>query len=210
MSTLDTVILGAGGHAKVLVDILNKNEDFCGAVVCPEDDLPSMFSSCYRIKTDEEVLKLSSEKIVLVNGIGGVPGNLTRRKLFLFFKGHGYSFRNVCSPDAVISDYVELKEGVQILPGAIVQAGAIIGANTIINSGAIVEHDCIIGEHCHIAPGVTLSGQVEVGNCVHIGTGASVIQSIVIGEGSVIGAGSIVSKNIDRFKTVYPARGIIK
>lgn len=210
MNSLNLVILGAGGHAKVLVDILTKNELFCGGVVCHEDRLPSMFANFHRFETDEDVLNLSPENLLLVNGIGGLPGRDLRRKIFMFFKERGFSFKNVLSSDAIISDYAELQEGVQVLPGAIIQAGAVIGANTIVNSGAIVEHDCIVGEHCHIAPGATLSGQVELGDCVHVGTGANLIQSVSVGEGAVVGAGAPITKSIGSYKTVYPARGIIK
>lgn len=210
MSSLNTIILGAGGHAKVLVDILRQKVNFCGAVVSPERTDEPIFSEMHWLTSDDDVLNYPSEDVVLVNGIGMLPGKHLRKELFLFFKAHGYSFKKVLSPHAVVSAYAELGEGVQVLPGAIIQAGARIGANTIINSGAIVEHDCVIGEHCHIAPGVTLSGQVVAGNDVHIGTGANVIQSITIGEGSVVGAGAIVLKNVDKFKRVYPARGIIR
>ncbi|SIN98578.1 acetyltransferase [Halodesulfovibrio marinisediminis] len=210
MNTPNTIILGAGGHAKVLVDILRQREHFCGAFVSPMFTSEPVFSGLQWLASDDDVCKFSSGNTVLVNGIGMLPGKHLRKELFLSFSALGYRFKKVISPQAIVSTYAELGDGVQVLPGAIIQAGVVIGANTIINSGAIIEHDCVIGEHCHIAPGVTMSGQVSVGTSVHIGTGANLIQSISVGEDVVVGAGAIVTKNVDSFKKVYPARGIIK
>lgn len=201
------VMLGAGGHAAVLAEILLEQKQPLIAVVAP-DPIPanSPLAGLERIASDEQLLSTHSpEEVELVNGLGSIPGNNLRWELFKFFSEKGYRFASVISPKANLSSYLELAEGVQIMMGAQVQTNVSIGKNSIINTGAIVEHDCKIGAHNHLAPGVTLSGGVMTASQVHIGTGASVIQNIQIGEQAVIGAGTTVVKNVPAQQTIIPA-----
>jgi len=201
------VLLGAGGHAAVLAEILLEQKQPLIAVVAP-DPIPanSPLIGLMRIASDEQLLSTySPEEVELVNGLGSIPGNNLRWKLFDFFSEKGYRFASVISPKANLSNYLDLGEGVQIMMGAQIQTNASIGKNTIINTGAIVEHNCKIGAHNHIAPGVTLSGGVITANKVHLGTGASVIQDVHIGEQAVIGAGTTLIKKVQPKQTVIPA-----
>jgi len=201
------VLLGAGGHAAVVAEILLEQKQPLIAVVAP-DPIPanSPLIGLMRIASDEQLLSTySPEEVELVNGLGSIPGNNLRWKLFDFFSEKGYRFASVISPKANLSNYLDLAEGVQIMMGAQIQTSARIGKNTIINTGAIVEHDCKIGAHNHLAPGATLSGGVITAKQVHIGTGASVIQNIQIGEQAVIGAGTTVVRNMPAQQTIIPA-----
>jgi len=205
------LIIGAGGHASVLVDILRQQNREILGIVSPEIELKNrVFDGIEHFKNDDDVLKFDNQSVKLVNGLGSLPGNNLRTVLFSKFKGLGYEFETVIASNSIVSEYVELAEGVQIFNGAIVQTNVIIGANSIINTGSIIEHDCVIGGNNHIAPGVTLSGNVSTSEHVHIGTGASVIQSISIGENSIIGAGTIATKNIADNIISYPSKGITK
>ena len=207
----DIYLLGGGGHASVLVDMLKANGVKVAYICSPNVDPSRKTLSTIPVLADEDVLlNKGPVELELVNGMGSLPGNALRKKLFCKFVEHGFSFKQVISMQAVISPYTSLGHGVQIMPGAIVQAGAVIGDNTIINTGAIIEHDCIIGKHNHIAPGVVLSGQVNTGDYVHIGSGATVIQNISIGEDTVIAAGATVTKSIEREKIVFGARANIQ
>lgn len=201
------VMLGAGGHAAVLAEILLEQKLPLIAVVAP-GPIPanSPLAGLKRIASDEQLISTySPEEVELVNGLGSIPGNNLRWKLFEFFSAKGYRFASVISLKANLSNYLELAEGVQIMMGAQVQTNARIGKNTIINTGAIVEHDCKIGAHNHLAPGVTLSGGVITASQVHIGTGASVIQNIQIGEQAVIGAGATVVRDVPTKQIIIPA-----
>ena len=201
------VMLGAGGHAAVLAEILLEQKQPLIAVVAP-DPIPanSPLAGLKQIASDEQLLSTyTPQEVELVNGLGSMPGNNLRWKLFEFFSEKGYRFASVISPKANLSNYLDLAEGVQIMMGAQVQTNASIGKNTIINTGAIVEHDCKIGAHNHLAPGVTLSGGVITASQVHIGTGASVIQNIQIGEQAVIGAGTAVVRNVPAKQIIIPA-----
>ncbi|MGE6571691.1 acetyltransferase [Psychrobacter namhaensis] len=205
------VIIGAGGHASVLAEILLTEGRSIIAVVSPEDiNDNSPLAGMNRLTTDEELLATYSPKQVeLVNGMGAIPGNDLHFRLFNYFSENGYSFVSVISAYAIVSKYAQLADGVQVMAGAIVQANASIDMNCIINSGAIIEHDCCIGAHNHIAPSATLSGGVVTKAQVHIGTGANVIQSINIGEQAVVGSGCTVVRDVPAKQVIVPARSRI-
>ncbi len=205
------VVIGAGGHAAVLVDILRQlNRTIIGLVSKekPKDNL--VFDGIPYYASDDDVLTFDKNEILLVNAIGSLPGRTARTKIQQQFKNAGYQFITVVSPHAIVSKYSRLAEGVQVMPGAIINANSIIGEGTIINSGAIIEHDCIIGADNHIAPGVTLSGFVKTGDRVHIGTGANVIQNISIATDTLIAAGATLNRTIEKPDQVfYPAIGLL-
>jgi UDP-perosamine 4-acetyltransferase len=121
---------------------------------------------------------------------------------------HGLAI--IVHPSAVVSPSALIDHGVFIAPGAIVNAGAHVGRGAIVNSGAIVEHDCRIGECAHIAPGAILGGNVTVGPAALIGLGARVLPGVTIGQGAVVGAGAVVIENVSDGATVrgVPARSI--
>lgn len=186
-------ILGSGGHAKVLEEIVELNGDqFLGFI------------------NDDENFIEQEEKEKLVNGIGGVKDNKPRREIFNKYKKAGFDFPVMIHPSVIYSKRSSFSEGVQLFAGVIVQRGVTINENTIINTGASVDHDCSIGAHVHIAPGVVISGNVEIGEGTHIGTGARIIQSVVIGSNCVIAAGAVVTKNVADGKTVMgvPAKEV--
>ncbi len=205
------VIIGAGGHASVLAEILLSEGRRIIAVVSPEMIVDSSpLAGMNRLMTDEALLTAySPEQVELVNGMGAIPGNDMHFKLFNYFSEKGYHFISVISPNAIVSKYARLADGVQIMAGAIVQTNATINRNCIINSGAIIEHDCCIGAHNHIAPSATLSGGVITENQVHVGTGANVIQSIKIGTQAVIGAGCTIVRDVPQKQVIIPARSRI-
>lgn len=201
------LIIGAGGHASVLVDILRQQKREIVGIVSPEIELKSkVFDGIEHFKNDDDVLKFDNKSIELVNGIGSLPGSQIRALIYLKFLALGYKFASVIATSATISDFAEIQSGVQVFAGAIIQTGATIGANTIINTGVIIEHGCFIGQNNHIAPGATLSGQVHTNEFIHIGTGATVIQGVNIGNKVVIGAGATITKDVEENTICFPAR----
>ena len=201
------VLLGAGGHAAVLADLLFQQNRKILAIISPDspgqhkvfDGIPHLFN-------DDDVLQFDKNEIKIVNGIGSIPGSNLRFSLYDYFKELGYKFETVIANQAIVSTYASLGEGVQVMAGAIIQTGTVIGDNTIVNTGAIIDHDCDIGAHNHIAPGVTLSGLVHSQKRVHFGTGASVIQTVKLGENVVIAAGATITKNVANNIVCFPAR----
>lgn len=191
------IILGSGGHAKVLINILKLCDIKIFGITDPETPKSyGLYEDITYLGDDNSISEYSPDKLLLVNGLGSAGKCDKRKLLFDKFKNHGYSFASLIHPSAIIAPDVKLSEGVQVMAGAIIQPGSIIGKNTIINTKVSVDHDCQIGSHVHLAPGVTLSGNVKVGDETHIGTGANIIQNINIGRNSLVGAGSLVLNNI--------------
>lgn len=198
----DVIILGAGGHSKVLIDVLRLNRFDVFGIADPNLK-SSKYCNVPIIGDDSEILKLSVERVILVNGIGSVKTTALRASAYQFFKKCGYSFLNIIHPSAIISNHVTMGEGVQVMAGAVIQPGCTIGNNTLVNTSASIDNDSLIGDHVHIAPGVTLSGGVEIGNNVHVGAGSVIIQGVKIGDNVTIGAGSVVLNDIVPGKTVF-------
>tara|TARA_R110002012_G_scaffold56765_2_gene145848 strand:- start:16580 stop:17221 length:642 start_codon:yes stop_codon:yes gene_type:complete len=201
------LLIGGGGHASVLLEILIEQKINIIGYVSPTPAVnKKLFSNLHWFKSDEDILQFDNSMTKLVNGIGSLPGNTIRADLYRKYKNLGYSFATLISEKADVSKYACLKEGVQVMRGAIIQTGACIGYNSIVNTGAIIDHDCSIGSNNHIAPGVIISGQVTSSSNVHFGTGSAVIQSINVNENVIIGAGVSVTKDVDSNTTCYPAR----
>lgn len=197
MKSLPVIVLGAGGHAKVLIDVLRlRHVEIVGITDADAGKHGHAHAGVRVIGDDDAVLQHAPDRVRLVNGIGSTGQPLARRALFERFKQRGYEFLSVIHPAAVVAADVELGEGVNIMAGAVIQPGSRVGANAIVNTAACVDHDCVLGEHTHLAPGATLSGGVRVGNGTHIGTGACAIQEVIIGKNCVIAAGAVVVNDI--------------
>lgn len=195
--SLPVIILGAGGHSKVLIEALLVSSAVIVGIVDPNPALVgTKVLGAPVLGGDEIVNEYPPSQVHLVNGLGSVGLPANRQQLYERFKSLGYTFATVVHPSAVVASDVVLCEGAQVMAGAVIQPGCRIGANSIINTRASVDHDCIIGDHVHISPGVTFSGGVTVGACSHIGTGATVIQGISIGSGCLVAAGAVVTKDI--------------
>jgi len=205
------LIIGGGGHASVLVDILRAQGREILAVVCPDDiSMRSVFNGIPHLKNDADVLTFAPDEVLLVNGIGMLPTSNLKRKLNQYYLSYDYQFETVIAESAHVSPFADVEAGAQVFAGAIVQVGAQIGAHSVINSGAIIEHDCKIGHYNHIAPRATLCGQVTTGENVYVGAGATVIQNIMLAQNSIVGAGAIVTKHLSSSQICYPSRATIK
>lgn len=205
------IVLGAGGHAKVVIDtLLTLGREIAG-IADPDPETHGQDILGVSVLGGEETVEaLATEDISLANGIGSTGDAGRRKDVFERFRDKGYEFVSVVHPSAVISAGVEIGDGAQVMAGAIIQPGCRIGENAIVNTGAQIDHDCIIGSHAHIAPGAVLGGTVTVGAETHIGAGTTVIQNISIGNGCLVAAGAVVTKDVaDGSKVAgMPAKGI--
>lgn len=202
------IMIGNGGHAKVLTEILLLNKQPIIGFTTPEKEI-NPYQLPY-LGDDDNIFNYSSSDVLLVNGLGSITNTKVRKKLYHQFSSAGYTFAQVIHPSAIVSSFSSLGEGVQIMAGSVIQPFAKIADNTIVNTKTSIDHDCMIGAHCHIAPGSVLSGGVAVGDSTHIGTGSIIIQGIRIGEHVLVGAGSLVLKNVPNHTTVYgiPAKEV--
>jgi UDP-perosamine 4-acetyltransferase len=192
---LPVIVIGGGGHAKVLMSALLLRERSVFGFVDLNLNLPPLLGAPH-LGNDSAVLGYPPDDVQLVNGVGSIGCTRDHQNVYDWFVQKGYRFATVVHPSAVVAPEVQIEDGVQVLAGAVVQAGCRLGANVIVNTGARVDHDCIIDSHAHVAPGVTMCGVVHVGAGAHIGAGATVIQGIRIGAGSVVGAAALVIRNV--------------
>jgi sugar O-acyltransferase (sialic acid O-acetyltransferase NeuD family) len=198
LTSLPVIVIGCGGHSKVLLDTLKAlNIQILGAVDADPSKNGSKILGISVMGSDDWLLKHPPTNVRLVNGLGGVSSTRIRKEIFEKFKKRGYSFLTLIHPSAWVGSEVVLGEGAQIMAGARVQPGCQIGLNSLINTGATVDHDCELGDHIHIAPGATLCGYVKIGSSSVIGSGSTLIQQIQLGPETLIGAGSLV---IDSFE----------
>ncbi|MFK7845724.1 MAG: acetyltransferase [Rhodothermales bacterium] len=192
------LLLGGGGHAKVVLDALQSSKlNVIGFL--EQNTAIEELSGIKRIGDTHpsDIPNYPPAEVILANGFGSTWKNSLRKDQYELWKAHGYQFITVIHPTAIIANDVVLEEGGQIMAGAVVQPGVTIGENALINTRAAIDHDCTIGAHVHIATGASISGEVRVDDGAHIGTGATVIQGIHIGEASVVGAGSVVVRDVN-------------
>jgi UDP-perosamine 4-acetyltransferase len=191
------IVLGAGGHAKVVIAALKAAGVEIIGVTDPDSKTHGRRVLGVKVLGGDEVaMKRKPDQVVLVNGVGSTRPSPQRRDTFERFKRAGFTFRAVIHPSAVIGPEVEIGEGAQVMAGAVVQPGCRIGHDAIINTRASVDHDCVVGDHAHVAPGVVLGGGVLVGDGAHVGAGATVIQCANIGDGALIAAGATVVADV--------------
>lgn len=211
MKNKPLVMIGGGGHAAALAEILIKQKKNIVGVVAPELTAGHIiFQDMERFLDDDDILKFRPADIRLVNGIGSMPYKSLREDVYTKFKKLGYEFATVIANSALVSDYSILEYGVQIMDNCVVNIGCKVGENTIINTSTTVDHDCTIDAHCHLAPGSTLSGQVVIERNVHLATGVNVINNISIGRNTIVGVGANISKSVPSNSIVYGTRAVIK
>lgn len=210
-NTLPVIIIGGGGHARVIADVLRLQGVRILGFTEIDDSRKSLTSTVPYLGDDAIIGQHHIEEVLLANGLGSINDTTARRKIYGTFSEQGYQFAVCIHPSAVIATDARIGEGSQIMAGSVVQPGCDIGRNVIINTRASLDHDCVIGDHVHVAPGVTLSGAVRVAAGAHIGTGATVIQGVTIGEYSMIGAGSVVLKDVADASVVVgvPAKEVL-
>ncbi|MFA6316580.1 MAG: acetyltransferase [Elusimicrobiota bacterium] len=194
---MKTIIIGAGGHAKVVLHTLaaagvevlaltDNDRSRCGGSVA---GVPVLF--------EDAALKLHPPgSVLLANGVGLHASTDPRRLLYERFKKLGYSFAKVTAPDAHIAADATMAEGSEILTRAVLHPCASIGENAVVNTGAIVEHDCVVGAHCFLGPGAILCGKVTVGEGSFICAGAVIVPKVSIGAGCLVAAGAVVTRDL--------------
>lgn len=192
------VLLGAGGHARVLVALAHaagrKILGVCDPVLAA--DQISCWEGLDVLGNDSVVERFSPRSVALMLGVGQLVANTRREVIYDLWVARGYDFPILIHPAAWIAPNVVMGGGVQVMAGAIIQSGCMIGENCIINTRAGIDHDCNIGRNVHLAPGATLCGSVTVDDRAFIGAGATVIQGIRIGRNSVVGAGVTLVRDV--------------
>lgn len=205
------LVLGHGGHARSLIDILERENKYQIAGYVINDNMIDGCMDYPVIGTDEDLEYLYRNGIRnAFLGIGYLGKSDLRERLYVKLKNIGFHMPIVCDPSAIVSKHIKIEEGSFIGKGAIINSGVTIGKMCIINSGAIVEHDCQIGEFSHISVGSVLCGGVHIGRASFVGANSTIIQEKTIGKNSIIGAGTLIRKNVEDNSMVMPEKRTVK
>jgi UDP-perosamine 4-acetyltransferase len=181
------IVIGAGGHAKVIIETLRaagKVPDYCVA---------NEAGSCLGVPVlsgDHHLENLRGEgykQAMIAIGTNNIRAELAEKVIMA-----GFELISAVSPHAIISPSAQLGIGVAVMPGAIINADVVIEDLAIINTGAVVEHDCRVGYGAHVGPLCGLAGNVTIGLGAFLGVGVKVIPGITIGENTLVGAGAVV------------------
>ncbi len=203
--------LGAGGHAKVVIEILGLHSEYrlIGLLDANSALVGTKVLGVPVVGNDDALSGLAKSGVLhFFVGLGSIGDVRPRRRLYELACRHNMQPISAIHPQAILSPSTALGQGVTIMAGAIINAEAVVGANVIVNTGAIVEHDCILGDHVHLATGAKLTSTVQVGTGAHIGAGATIRQGVTIGEYAIVGAGAVVVKDVPPHTVVagVPAR----
>lgn len=184
------VLIGAGGHARVVHDVLQQLDYDLSSLEVRGNVVGSTFYEQI-VSTPELLDDMTALRVHIAIG-----DNNIRAELLASAKNRGAKIWTIAHPKAIISQTVQVAEGCFLAAGAVLGPGTNINTGCIINHNCVVDHDCIIGRYSHIAPGAVLGGNVMVGNRVLVGANSTVLPGVKIGSGVTIGAGSIVTKDV--------------
>lgn len=203
-------IFGASGHAKVVIDILEKQN--VRKVAFLVDDNPQLKGANfygYSVLGGRTELLAATERNHL-EAIVAIGDNHARIRVANWLRENGFALARAIHPSVLVARGVSIGAGTVVMAGALINSDTVIGENVIINTGSIIDHDCVIGDGVHVAPGCRLCGGVRVGERSFLGVGTNVIPGISIGRGAFIGAGSTVIRNVEDGAKVAgsPARPI--
>lgn len=203
-------IFGASGHAKVVIDIVERADRYEIAFLV--DDNPALSGVDffgYRVIGTRNDLLAGLESLGGRPGLIGVGDNRTREMIAQWLADQEIGLVSAVHPSVQLARGVEIGAGTVIMPGAVVNSDARIGRNVIINTGAVVEHDCVVADGVHLAPGAILCGNAAVGTGAFVGAGAVVVQGVAVGRGAVVGAGSTVVDPVPDFVRVAGTPAVV-
>lgn len=184
-------IFGCGGHARSIVNALNRRQDI--VLVDPNCEPGEQILGYETVKNDAFFEKQYGKKFSFIIGIGD-----NEQRMMMYEKAElaGGKPVNICATSAIIGLDAFMEEGVFLAEKSYLGPQTKVGRNSIINTGAIIEHETRIGRHTHIAPGTTVCGRCEIGDHVFLGAGSTVIDKRKIVDHVIIGAGSTIIKDI--------------
>lgn len=199
----DVVVVGAGGHAKVIVDAVRLGEPACCIAVVDQnpDKVGLMLLDPVVIQTWDKLKELPVKCHIAIGD------NNNREQLSRLVCSFGKRLVSIVHPDATVSTYSKIGNGTFIAARVVIGPSAVLGESVIVNHGAVVDHDCHIDAFSHIAPNVTLGGGVVIGQRTFVGAGATILPLVKIGSNVTIGAGAVVLDNVPDNKTVIGVPG---
>jgi len=193
MSQKPILLIGAGGHARACIDVIEQAGRFkIAGVTGLANEVGGKVLGYPVLGVDADLPQLLKEFPSALVAVGQIKTAALRIRLFELLERNGCVCSAVVSPRAYVSPHATLGAGTIVMHGAVINAGAVVGRNCIINSQALVEHDVVIGDHCHVSTAAVLNGEVSIGAGSFIGSGSHVLQCVRIGADCLIGMGQSV------------------
>lgn len=187
----DFFLIGAGGHAKVVLEVLQRTES--NNISVWDDDVARDAELCLGLAIETPI---SIDKLPRLGHVA-IGSNAVRRRFAVAVVDSGRALQAVVHPAASVSSHSVIADGAFVAANAVVGPDARVGRAAIINHGAIIDHDCRVGAFSHIAPSVTLGGGVTIGEDCLIGVGAIIMPGLVIADRVVIGAGAVLTRSVN-------------
>ena len=187
------LLVGAGGHAKACIDIIEREKGFIvkGLVGLPEE-VGSRILDYPILGSDEDVRMLLGDCKNALVAVGQIKTPELRIRLFNQLQENGFLLPVIVSPHAYVSPHAKLDVGTIVMHGAVVNAGAVVGKNCIINTRVLIEHEAIVASHCHISTGAVINGGANIGAGSFVGSGSIIGNDIKLGSGCLVGMGLAV------------------
>jgi len=208
---MDTIIVGAGGHGRVVLDTLRVSGKYTPVGFIDADPtLAGTRIAGVRVLGAINALAKIRQQQKVKYAIVAIGDNHSRASYAKIIRDHGFELITAIHPNAVISPTATIGPNCLISAGAIIGTDAKIAESCIVNTGAIVEHECVVEPAAHLCPGSLLAGRVHIGAGAFVGLGAKVIQCLNVGQSATVGAGAVVIRDVPDFATVVgvPARMI--
>jgi len=201
---------GAGGHAKVIYEIIEACTDF--DVVGFFDDNKQRSGEefiGYQLITDISSFETINKDLNVSKLFLSIGDNVIREKIA--GRMLNFEFPIIVHSSAVVGRDIKIGCGTVVMPGVVIEPGVVIGEHCIINNGAIIGHGSRIGDFCHISGNAVVSGEVVVGKSTLVAIGACITPQVNVGEQCIIGAGAVISRNIPDGATMLgnPARNMV-
>ena len=193
MSKPSLILIGAGGHARACIDVIEHLDKFSIAGLLGNEEELQRECLGYRvIATDGDFPKVATQYQYALITVGQIESASLRQSLYEQALEVGFELPTIISPTAHVSRHAVVGNGTIVMHGAIVNAGAKVGDNCIINSNALIEHDAIVADHCHISTGAIVNGTANIGLGSFVGSGSIIKQGITLGNNCMVGMGVAV------------------
>jgi sugar O-acyltransferase (sialic acid O-acetyltransferase NeuD family) len=200
MSIASILLIGAGGHARSCIDVIELHDGYqITGLVGLADEIHTQHFDYPVFATDSDLRKLAKTHQNALITVGQIHTPDKRIRLYQMATDLGFKLPVIISPTAYVSKYAKIGSGTIVMHGAIINAGVTIGNNCIINSRALIEHDATVGDHCHISTGAILNGNVQIGFGSFLGSGSVVKEGVRLDQRCVVGMGLAVRSKQAKF-----------
>jgi sugar O-acyltransferase (sialic acid O-acetyltransferase NeuD family) len=197
MSKPEIILIGAGGHARACIDVIEQQDQYqIVGLVGKQGEVGLQYLGYSVIAADDDLVGLAKSYQYAFIAVGQILSPANRIHLYQQAVKLGFQMPTIIAPTAHVSRHAIVAAGSIVMHGAIVNAGSRVGENCIINTRTLLEHDAIVEDHCHVSTGAILNGDVKIGAGCFIGSGSIVKEGVSLGKDCVVGMGLSVRHNL--------------